>query len=165
MTNKDEANTPQRLRMEQRWAKAREECPAGTCVPASRFHVQGCTRRDNRKVTLAPEAGQKTKVTNLVTGETREVTILPSDGNAMKNVLKEQGGQATRLEPACKDFPEEYWDVTEARFLTIPVPRTEDVRALTLEEEEMRTSLLAKLEQALMPAPARPWWKFWGRRG
>ena len=83
MTNKDEASPRQRVLMEQRWAKAREDCPAGECVPASRFHIAGCERRT-----------QKVKVTNLNTGAVAEATIVHSDVRAVKNVLDQHEKQA-----------------------------------------------------------------------
>ena len=161
MTNKNEANTPQRLRMEQRWENARKACGEGSCHANYRFHVQGCTRRDNRKVTIAPEEGQKVKVTRLDTGETSEATILHSDVRAVKDVLDQHEKKAVLLEPLGDDFPQAYWDHTEASW----------------RNNRPRYSHGGETEQVLVPVqqdgpgpgngvpPARPWWKFWGRRG
>lgn len=156
MSKKDEASPRQRQIMEARWAKAREECPAGTCVPSSRFHVAGCTRRTNRMVTLAPE--QKVKVTNLNTGVTSEATTV-------KEALDTNNKQAILLEPRKaepEDFPQEYWNQFErgypaARYSYGGVAEQQDVP----ETETSIPPILGSQETA----PARPWWKFWGRRG
>lgn len=159
MTKKDEASPRQRQIMEARWAKAREECPAGTCVPSSRFHIAGCQRR-SRVLSLPPDV--KVKVTNLNTGATSEATTV-------REAMDANGKQAVHLDPL--DFDKEYWDQFERgqrRELTtpriIPVPKPEDVRALTPDEKAIRDTFLDKLERETA-APARPWWKFWGRRG
>lgn len=188
MSEKDKANPRQRITMEERWEKAREMCAAGICQPSYRFHVQGCERRDNKKVTIPPgpvankveeflthpetgirmESPQKVKVTNLDTGVTSEATIVGS----VREVLDQHEKQAVRLKPEPEDFPQEYWtpfekgqreNLFEPRI--IPVPRPEDVRALTPNEKAIRDILLANLEREMLPTPARPWWKFWGRRG
>lgn len=161
MTKKDEASPRQRQIMEARWAKAREECPAGTCVPSSRFHVSGCPRKQVR----IPR--ESLVVTNLNTGET-------SKAATVKDAMDANDKQAILMEP-------EPWTPFEKGQRTelfepriIPVPKPEDVRALTPDEEAKREQLVRKIESDLVvypgleqyqQAPARPWWKFWGRRG
>jgi hypothetical protein len=162
MTNKDEASPRQRQIMEQRWAKAREDCPAGTCTPVSRFHIAGCERRQ-----------QKIKVTNQNTGVVSEATIDHGDFRAVKEVLDQHEKQAVRMEPIARaidlpddggkllipagmDFDQEYWSqfergMAEAR----PPARGYGSPDVSVSYADSRRS----------EAPARPWWKFWGRRG
>lgn len=147
MSKKDEASPRQRIIMEQRWAKAREECPAGTCVPASRFHIAGCTRRADRKVTI----------TNMVTGQVTEAELKFGDVAPLREALKAQNNQAALLEPSGDNFPQEYWDATEARFVEY-TPEPDRIERLREHYDNHDTS--AEMETA----PARPWWKFWGRR-
>lgn len=157
MTNKDEASPRQRIIMEQRWAKAREECPAGTCIPASRFHIAGCERRrahnNGQNVTVTPEGvvypEQKVKVTRLETGETSTETIDHSDPHSMKKILDQHEKKAVLLEP------QGFWNPDSHRW------------------EHAHYSYGGYAEQIPVPplppvpesAPTRPWWKFWGRRG
>jgi hypothetical protein len=141
MTNKDEASPRQRQIMEQRWAKAKVDCPAGTCPPASRFHVAGCERRQ-----------QKVKVTNLNTGEVVDATIDHSDDRAVKDVLDQHEKQAVRMEPA----GEEYWDAFERGMAEARPP------ARGYGSPDVSVSYT---DSHRNEAPARPWWKFWGRRG
>lgn len=180
MSEKGKASPRQRQIMEQRWAKAREECPAGTCVPSSRFHVSGCPRKQVR----VPR--ESLVVTNLNTGETSKAATVKDamDANDKQAILLEPVIVLTQEEvdrlakedrmvliPQEMHFPEEYWtpfergqraELAHPRILSVPKP--EDVRALTPDEQAVRDTLLGRLEREMTPAPARPWWKFWGRR-
>lgn len=168
MTEKDKASPRQRQIMEQRWADAREKCAAKTCPPASRYHVAGCERRNNRMVTLAPE--QKVKVTNLNTGRTSEATIVHSDFRAVKEVLDQHEKQAVRLEPEPDDFPQEYWDEFEKGHPAARYSYGGVAEQMPAEEQEQlaRDVFMNAVPEgwgdAAVTAPARPWWKFWGRR-
>jgi hypothetical protein len=173
MSKKDEASPRQRQIMEARWAKARAECPAGTCVPSSRFHVAGCTRRTNRMVTLAPE--QKVTVTNLNTGETSKAATVREgmDANDKQAILLEPVIALTQEEvdslakedrlipiPQEMHFPQEAWTPFEKG------QRAELFEPRIQPRQDQRLVIPAEPDMPLPePAPARPWWKFWGRRG
>lgn len=136
MSKKDEASPRQRVSMEQRWDDARRDCAYERCNPVYHFHAAGCPRR-----------AQKVKITNLNTGVESEATIVHSDARAVKNVLADHDKQAVRLEP------EENWSrwekgLFEDRMPVIEVPAQLDTTG-----------------PGNGVAPARPWWKFWGRRG
>lgn len=172
MSEKDKANPRQRITMEERWEKARRDCAYERCEPAYRFHAAGCPRRT-----------QKVKVTNLNTGQTSEATIVHGEFRAVKDVLDQHEKQAVKLEPVVPgvvvvkdvndltqdeldemarvkneggvllipealDFDKEYWDAFERGE---PGARDQIQPPTTYMPPE--------------PAPARPWWKFWGRRG
>lgn len=162
MTNKDEASPRQRQIMEERWKKAREDCPAGKCLPASRFHVAGCERRT-----------QKVKVTNLNTGVTSEATIRHWDGNAVKDVLDQYEKQAVKLTPLHEEvtFPgDEYWDEFEkgepgARIKALREHYDNNDTSAEMARDVFTNAVPDGWGDASVAAPARPWWKFWGRRG
>lgn len=135
MTKKDEASPRQRQIMEERWEKARADCAYERCDPAYRFHAAGCPRR-----------AQKVKVTNLNTGVISEATIVHSDVRAVKDVLADHDKQAVRLEP------EENWSGWEKGLFEDRIEET---------HQPYKFPLVTPSEAA----PARPWWKFWGRRG
>lgn len=162
MTNKDEASPRQRQIMEQRWAKAKVECPAGTCVPASRFHIAGCERRQ-----------QKILVTNLNTGEVVDATIDHSNPRAVKQVLDQHEKQAVHLEPVARvvDLPNDGGKLLIPAEVEMPEDWSRWERGVF--EERFDEDRELHLEPAQLDhtgpgngqAPARPWWKFWGRRG
>lgn len=157
MTNKDEASPRQRVLMEQRWAGVRKRCAEHSCDPDHRMHTAGCKRRAGR------EALQAVKVTNLNTGVTSEATTVKEATDANEK-------HAVKLEPLLipeelvfpKDtgyaFDQTYWDSFERgqnRELYRPrVMPNRDPDLVTYPGMEPYPQ-----------APARPWWKFWRRRG
>jgi hypothetical protein len=150
MTKKDKASPRQRQIMEERWANARKACGEGSCQPNYKFHMQGCTRRDNKAVTLP---AQKVLVTNLVTGEVVDASIDHSDARAVKNVLEDHDKQAVRLEPQ----EDENWSRWEKGLFEdrMPVIETQD-------------DVIPPPGPAYLPpepAPVLPWWKRIFRRG
>lgn len=108
----------------------------------------------------------------------KDVNDLTQDELDQVAKVKTEGGVV--LIPQELDFDRTYWDefekgqraeLFESRI--IPVPKPEDVRALTPDEEAKREQLVRKIESDLVvypgleqypQAPARPWWKFWGHR-
>lgn len=155
MTNKDEASPRQRKTMEQRWAVARLNCADGVCDPAYRLHVSGCARRT-----------QKVKVTNLNTGVVSEATIVHGEFRAVKDVLDANEKQAVRLEP----LDQEYWDEFEkgepgARIKALREHYDNNDTSAEMARDVFTNVVSDGWGDASVAAPARPWWKFWGRRG
>lgn len=133
MTEKDKASPRQRLIMEERWAKARKECPAGTCAPSSRFHVSGCPRKQAR----VPR--ESLVVTNLNTGETSKATTV-------KDAMDANDKQAILLEP------EPWSDFERGQNRELFEPRIHPAR----EYYDNHDSVTG---ERLETTPARPWWK------
>lgn len=180
MTNKDEASPRQRIIMEQRWEKARQDCAEGVCcVDNAKWHVSGCPRRK-----------QRIKVTNLNTGVESEATIMHSDARAVKNVLADHDKQAVRLEPVpatslTQAELDEIFAAQQAGQVVI-VPQEDEnwsrwergVFEERFEADQHKELHRPGIEKAReyydkhdsitgksLETPARPWWRFWGRRG
>jgi hypothetical protein len=153
MTNKDEASPRQRILMEQRWEKVRADCAYERCQPEYRFHAAGCPRR-----------AQRTKLTDLNTGEVHDVTIVHSDVTPVREATSLTQAQLDEIFAAqakaqkSSAFPEQEdtWSRWERGVFEERFPEAE--RFVSLAD---RTATTPETETA----PARPWWKRVFRRG
>lgn len=179
MSKKDEASPRQRITMEQRWDDARRDCAYERCNPAYHFHAAGCPRRT-----------QKIKVTNLNTGVESEAIIVHIDTRAVKDVLADHDKQAVRLEPVpatslTQAELDEIFAAQQAGQVVI-VPQEDEnwsrwergVFEERFENDQHKELHRPGIEKAReyydkhdsitgkpLETPARPWWRFWGRRG
>jgi hypothetical protein len=135
--------------MEVRWFLARQACKEDVCDPAYAFHAAGCPRKV-----------QKVKVTNLNTGVTSEATLVHSDVRAVKEVLDQHKKQAVRLEPEQTEWSRWERGLFEERN---PEEEYRKTHASGWGSPDVSISYTDSRRNEKPEAPARPWWKFWGK--